>query len=218
MDPLSLISPEAIEEMYQLHPMQFIIWSALAFSFGFLVGRWCARARDLARAEAKYHEDLERERSEVEKALAECEESRRKEVEACQKELEKAQGEARKALAECEESYRRKLEAELARQRDDEEKRIAELREHVIRAHNLIAQLNQQEAKTLRSLIDGNNQLYITAPGTTGLLSLGAIKFLADAGSYVSGRGELGYFSVSPTWRTYASWERDLLDQRADGK
>ena len=111
MDPFSLISPEAMEEMYQLHPLQFIVWSALAFFLGFLAGRRYAHVSDLAKAEAKHQEELEWERRESRKALAECEESYRKEVEAHQKELEQAQGEASKALAECEESYRKEVEA-----------------------------------------------------------------------------------------------------------
>ncbi|MBR3313986.1 MAG: hypothetical protein IKG18_07595 [Atopobiaceae bacterium] len=111
----------------------------------------------------------------------------------------------------------RDLEDELSRLREDEERRFSEQREHVIRAHNLISQLNQPEAKALRSLINGNNQLMMTDSGTTGLLSLGAIAFLADTGSYIPGRGKLGYYSVNPVWRTYTSWERKLLNEIAVG-
>ena len=98
MDPFSLISSEAMEEMYQLHPLQFIVWSALAFFLGFLAGRRYAHVRDLAKAEAKHQEELEWERRESRKALAECEESYRKEVEAYQEVLERVREEGADVL------------------------------------------------------------------------------------------------------------------------
>lgn len=130
--------------------------------------------------------------------------------------------EATKAAKEAEtrcielEAKTRDLENTIAAQKNSEDQRLSEAREHVIRAHNLIDQLNRAEAKALRSLVNGNNQLVITDPGTTGLLAYGAIKLLGDTGSYIPGRGQLGYFAVDPLWKTYANWEAKLLDQHAD--
>lgn len=38
MDPFSLLSPEAMEELFVLHPFFFLIWSAITFCSGVIVG------------------------------------------------------------------------------------------------------------------------------------------------------------------------------------
>jgi|GEM_PF-3909201 len=213
----TLFDAEWFFDLLERSPAQLIVYTLVVFALGAAAGFWAGK---------KATADIESKVSEKEHKITrlttqlEAEKTRAASVDGLRKSLEEATQNAEGASKRASElgSKVRELEDELARQRDGEEQRLAEQREHVIRAHNLIAQLNRHEAKALRSLIDGNNQLVVTDPGTTGLLSFGAIKFLADTGSYIPGTGELGYFNVSPLWRLYASWERDLLDQRADGK
>ena len=44
MDPFSLLSPEAMEELFVLHPWFFLLWSAITFCLGVIVG-WNAGKR-----------------------------------------------------------------------------------------------------------------------------------------------------------------------------